>query len=68
MCEFFVFRGDGLCDDGNNIPECDWDDGDCCGCHVEKGHCEDCKCYDENGLGNSSIRTLIYFDTFCLFQ
>ena len=22
--------GDGYCDDGNNNPECNFDDGDCC--------------------------------------
>ena len=24
------YKGDGNCDDNNNLPTCDWDGGDCC--------------------------------------
>ena len=37
--------GDGLCEDENNVPECDYDGGDCCG-KVIKEHCKECKCKD----------------------
>ena len=37
--------GDGLCEDENNVPECDYDGGDCCGI-VDKKHCKECKCKD----------------------
>ncbi len=43
-------KGDGKCDDGNNIPECDYDGGDCCGCPVEKGMCTECACKDPNNI------------------
>ena len=31
----------------NNIPECDYDGGDCCGHFKAKGHCEQCACLDD---------------------
>ena len=46
-CPFLGFRGNGLCDDANNIPECDFDGGDCCSHFLEKGHCEECACFDD---------------------
>ena len=46
-CPFLGFRGNGLCDDANNIPECDYDGGDCCGHFMQKGHCEECVCFDD---------------------
>ena len=45
-CEYPVFKGNGKCDDANNIPECDWDGGDCCGCYIQKGVCSECICKD----------------------
>ena len=45
-CKYPVFKSDGKCDDENNIPECDWDGGDCCGCNIVKGVCSECACKD----------------------
>ena len=45
-CAFPVFKGNGKCDDANNIPECEWDGGDCCSCFVEQGFCTECACLD----------------------
>jgi hypothetical protein len=63
-CDFLVSKGDGKCDDGNNIPECDWDGGDCCGCNVIPGHCTECQCMDneETKFSNSGM----YFPTLSL--
>ena len=47
-CEFSAGRENGKCDDSNNIYECDWDGGDCCGCFVENGICIECDCKDPN--------------------
>ena len=46
-CPYLRFKGNGLCDDANNIPECDFDGGDCCGHFKEKGQCEQCACLDD---------------------
>jgi hypothetical protein len=46
-CGFLVSKGDGFCDDNNNIPECDWDGGDCCGLYVQYGRCTECQCLDD---------------------
>jgi hypothetical protein len=37
--------GDGVCDDRQNIPECNYDDGDCCLIPRIMKFCEDCECY-----------------------
>ena len=39
-------KADGVCDDENNIEECEYDGGDCCGSNVVKDHCKECKCLD----------------------
>jgi hypothetical protein len=49
-CDFLISKGDGKCDDGNNIKECQWDDGDCCGCFVDSGFCTECTCKDDSVL------------------
>merc|ERR1712224_136439 len=36
------------CDDENNNCGCDFDKGDCCGHHVVKTYCKECKCKDPN--------------------
>lgn len=44
-----VHLGDGFCDDVNNVPECEYDGGDCC----KNGHlnqflyCKKCECKDK---------------------
>ena len=45
-CDFSGGRENGKCDDSNNLFECDWDGGDCCGCFVEEGICDACDCKD----------------------
>ena len=40
------YKGDGFCDDINNVAGCDWDDGDCCGTSVATDYCNDCECLD----------------------
>ena len=36
--------GDGFCDDSNNIEDCGYDEGDCCGLTSKKHFCVDCTC------------------------
>ena len=42
-CLHHEWIGDGVCDDENNIPECDFDGGDCC-VDTEQQHCKVCEC------------------------
>merc|ERR1712032_1562155 len=48
-CALPAYKGDGNCDDGNNIKECDYDGGDCCLAKVVKTYCKVCKCKDPKG-------------------
>ena len=49
-CAHAEYKGDGICDDGNNHVDCDFDGGDCCdkslGSPVNKKYCTVCKCLD----------------------
>jgi len=45
-CAKPVWKGDGNCDDENNVCGCDWDGGDCCGATVKKTYCKECKCLE----------------------
>ena len=38
---------DGYCNDESNIPECNYDHGDCCLSNVNTGHCSECTCYHQ---------------------
>ena len=49
-CPNSQWTGDGFCDDMNNIFECDFDGGDCCGSNVNTQYCTDCLCL----LGNET--------------
>lgn len=40
------FKGDGYCDDDNNVAGCTWDGGDCCGVKRNVQYCKQCKCLD----------------------
>ena len=40
------YADDGICDDANNIEECQWDGGDCCGDNVVTSDCSVCACLD----------------------
>ena len=42
-CISHEWIGDGVCDDENNVPECDYDGGDCC-VDTEQKHCKVCEC------------------------
>ena len=47
-CEHLEWKGDGECDDKNNVATCDWDGGDCClpyGTDWNK-YCQQCECLD----------------------
>ena len=39
-----LWLSDGFCDDANNIEECNYDGGDCCGINVQKNFCVNCTC------------------------
>ena len=45
-CEKPSWKGDGYCDDMNNVASCDYDGGDCCGDSVVTTYCETCECLD----------------------
>ena len=47
-CGSPAFKGDGFCDDNNNIEGCDWDNGDCCGSSNNYKYCAACGCNDCN--------------------
>ena len=47
-CERHDYHADGFCDDGNNIAECEFDGGDCCGDDVDTKYCKECECIDPN--------------------
>merc|ERR1712032_305326 len=40
------FKGDGYCDDSNNVAGCNWDGGDCCGPKANIKYCKECACKD----------------------
>merc|ERR1712224_999039 len=40
------FKGDGFCDDNNNVGGCNWDGGDCCGDKANIKYCKLCECLD----------------------
>ena len=47
-CQENVWKGDKICDDGNNHCGCGWDGGDCCGTTkaYDFNFCSKCKCLD----------------------
>ena len=52
-CPNLQWNGDGICDDLNNIFECNFDGGDCCGSNVITDYCSDCLCLSTtNSTGN----------------
>ena len=58
-CENSQDVGNGYCNDYNNIPECNYDGGDCCGICVNKEYCSTCACLDTGGLGNGMANSFI---------
>ena len=49
------WKGDGYCDDDNNVEGCEFDGGDCCGTNVDKTFCNKCECLEEDGGGDNAI-------------
>jgi len=51
-CGKDAYKGDGVCDDHNNNPGCEYDGGDCCakslGSAVKTTYCHKCECLDPN--------------------
>ena len=47
------WRGDGICDDENNIASCDYDEGDCCRRDIDKRYCSECKCHEQEIEGGA---------------
>ena len=41
---------DGFCDDINNNVACEFDNRDCCGMHVDKRYCVECKCLSKSKI------------------
>ena len=54
---------DGYCNDETNIPECDFDGGDCCGSCINTDYCTNCTCIG-NVIGNGVPNALVS-DGFC---
>merc|ERR1712151_529550 len=45
-CAKEKWKGDGNCDDNNNVESCEYDGGDCCGTSVKTKFCTKCECLD----------------------
>ena len=58
-----LWIGDGFCDDANNIEECNYDGGDCCGINVQNNFCVNCTCTGrcKYTLSVSNFASLIFF-------
>ena len=46
-CDYPDWVGDEYCDDENNIADCSFDGGDCCGDNVDTSFCSQCLCLEE---------------------
>ena len=46
-CPAEAWVANGKCDDETNIPECNYDGGDCCIDPYVQGFCTICVCYDD---------------------
>merc|ERR1711997_256971 len=45
-CRVQSWKGDGFCDDINNVASCAFDGGDCCGSNVDRTYCSVCACLE----------------------
>merc|ERR1712210_110574 len=54
-CGVHQWKGDGKCDDVNNVCGCNWDGGDCCGKTVVKKFCKECKCLNPDKIGGKCL-------------
>ena len=44
-CEYQKIAGDGICNDEANLPDCNFDFGDCCLMAINDAMCADCECH-----------------------
>ena len=58
QCANPSWMGDGYCDDMNNIVECNFDGGDCCGPNVNTAYCNQCQCLTGDTTLQPSTTTL----------
>ena len=49
-CNQQILIGNGYCNDETNVPECNFDGGDCCGLCINVDYCTNCTC-----LGNMTV-------------
>ena len=45
MCQEWIKKGDGFCDDEANVELCDFDEGDCCDLEFDRTLCTECFCF-----------------------
>ena len=57
-----LWIGDGFCDDANNIEDCNYDGGDCCGISVQKNFCVNCTCTGKCKLVIHMSLSFLYLD------
>ena len=62
-CTQYTKAKDGYCNDETNIPECNYDGGDCCGSCINTDYCTNCTCIG-NVIGNGVPNALVG-DGFC---
>ena len=58
-----LWISDGFCDDANNIEECIYDGGDCCGITVQKHFCVNCTC-----TGTGKLALMIWGFLFEIYE
>ena len=58
-CEswFAEYIGDGYCDDMNNVEDCQYDGGDCCGPDIYTDYCVECICYESSFSSSGTTST-----------
>ena len=44
-CEYQKIAGDGICNDEANLPDCNFDFGDCCLMAINNAMCANCECH-----------------------
>ena len=63
LCELSnTWANDGICDDYGNIPECNYDGGDCCLPLISNFVCYECFCYDDQSYHEFFETTAPYDD------
>ena len=58
-----------MCDDGNNVAECDFDGGDCCTPSAPTDvTCTICECIGGEGYEGNFHNLLVYYLSLCLLK